>query len=150
MLPESGPLLQIRRHASKRTTPLALVSCSAEPLRRTSTFRMAGGWEHEPGNDPQQSADCEIGNGDGWMPIGERHCERIQGKAQKSFAPFRLLDGKFDWIRGAGAMEMSSDGRGENDERQTAEEEFARINGNGKGVELFTQHVAGGEWDERQ
>jgi hypothetical protein len=47
-------------------------------------------------------------------------------------------------------MEMSSDGGGEDDERQTAEEEFTRINGHGKGVELFTQHVTGGEWDERQ
>jgi len=84
------------------------------------------------------------------MPTGERHCKRIQGKAQKSFAPFRLLDGKFDWIRGAGAMEMSRDGGGENDEPQSAEEEFARINGNGKGVELFTQHVTRGEWEERQ
>src|SRR5713226_4514077 len=111
---------------------------------------MAGGWEHEPGNNPQQSAECETDSGDGWMPIGERHCKRIQGEAQKTFAPFRLLGGKFDWIRGAGAMEMSSDGSGENDEPQTAEEEFASINGNGKGVELFTQHVTGGEWEERQ
>jgi hypothetical protein len=65
------------------------------------------------------------------MPIDERHGKRIQGKAQKSFALFRLLGGKFDWIRGAGEMEMSSDGGGENDGPQTAEEEFARINGNG-------------------
>src|SRR5262245_53205374 len=111
---------------------------------------MAGGWEHEPRNDPQQSAEYEIGSGDGWMPIGERHGKRKQGKAQKSFAPFRLLSGRFDWIGGAGAMEMPSDGSGENYERQTAEEEFARINSNGKGVELFTQHVTGGEWEEGQ
>src|SRR5215471_10715931 len=84
------------------------------------------------------------------MPIGEGHCKRIKGQAQKTFARFRLLCGEGDWIRRVGAIEMSSDGGGENDEPQTTEEEFARINGNGKGIELFTQHVTGGEWEERQ
>src|SRR5215813_11181502 len=84
------------------------------------------------------------------MPIGERYCKRIQGQAQKTFARFRLLCGEREWIRGVGAIEMSSDGAGKSDEPQTAEEEFARINGNGKGVELFTQHVTRGEWEERQ
>ena len=111
---------------------------------------MAGGWEHEPGNDPQQSAEGEIGRRNERMPVGERHCKRIQGQAEKTFAGFRLLGGKFGWIRDAGAMEMPSDGGGENDESQPAEEEFARINSNGKGIELFSQHVTGGEWEERQ
>ena len=111
---------------------------------------MAGGWEHEPRNDPQQGADRETGHRDEWMPVGERHCKRIEGHAQDAFACFRLLCGEPDWIRGVGAIEMSSDGGGENDEPQTAEEEFARIDGDGKGVELFTQNVTGGEWEERQ
>src|SRR3954469_5956378 len=47
-------------------------------------------------------------------------------------------------------MEMSSDGGGENDERQTAQEEFTRIDHYRKRIEILTQYVAGREREERQ
>jgi len=110
----------------------------------------AGIREIAPDAASERDARGETGHRNEWMPVGERHCKRIQGHAQKTFACFRLLCGEPDRIRGVGAIEMSSDGGGENDEPQAAEEEFARINGDGKGVKLFTQNVTGGEWEERQ
>src|SRR3954452_21237505 len=84
------------------------------------------------------------------MPVGERRREHIQAETQKTFARLCLLCRQPGGIRAAGAMEMSSDGAGENDERQTADEEFTRINHHRKRIEILTQYVAGGEWEERQ
>src|SRR3954471_5258197 len=106
--------------------------------------------EHESWNDPQQSAERESGYGDQRMPIGERRREHIQAEAQKTFARLCPLRRQLGRIGGAGAMEMSSDGGGENDERQTAQEEFACIHHHRKGIEILTQYVTGGEWEQRQ
>src|SRR3954451_18660483 len=84
------------------------------------------------------------------MPVGEQCREYIEAEAHKAFTCLCLLRREPGWIGAAGAMEMSSDGGGENDECQTAQEEFTRINHHRKRIEILTQYVTGGEWEERQ